>query len=168
MIYYWQQEAACQKGSLSLRDSLTKDRAGDRHEEVEPPIQLNEEADCMHEKRETLYYAAIIHKHLDQAVDALPYWKEAAYQRKALTEWVPSFKNCGDSLRYGIDQLEYWREGSRDLHPIANRLMKELQRKHAELRKIVIKRSLTPYLLATLNQGGHTLISIYRRGTTIQ
>ena len=100
------------------------------------PLELNEEADCIPERMEALYYTAIIRQHLDQAVDALPYWKEeAAYLRKALTVWVPSFKDCGDSVRHRIDQLEYWREECRHLHPISKQMMKELQRKHDELRE---------------------------------
>ena len=102
-----------------------------------PPIQLDEEANCIHEKREALYYTALIHKHLDRAMDALSYWKEeAAYQRKALTDWVPSFKDCGDSsLRRGINQLGYWREESRYLNPISKRMMEKLRRDQDELRE---------------------------------
>lgn len=133
---YWQQEAARQKEVSTLRVSLTKDHVGDQPENMRSPLELNEEADCIPERTEALYYTAIIRQHLDHAVDALPYWKEeAAYLRKALTEWVPSFKDCGDSLRHGIDQLEYWREESRNLCPIANRMVKELLRKQDELRE---------------------------------
>ena len=133
---YWQQEAARQKEVLTLRASLTRDRVVDQPENMRSTLELNEETDCVPERMEALYYTAIIRQHLDQALDALPYWKEeAAYLRKELTVWVPSFKDCGDSLRHGIDQLEYWREESKNLNPIANRMMKELQRKYDELRE---------------------------------
>lgn len=136
VVSYWRQEAARQREVLALRVSLTKYRAGDQPEDLGPPLELNEEADCIHDKREALYYTALIHKHLDQAVEALPYWKEeAAYQRKALTEWVPSFKDGGDSLRLGIDQLGYWREESGYLNPISHRMVEELLRHQDELRK---------------------------------
>ena len=140
VVSYWRQEAARQKEVLALRVSLTKYRAGDQPEDVGPPIQLDEAANCTREKREALYYTAIIHKHLDQAVDALPYWKEeAAYQRKALTEWVPSFKDCEDSfLRRGIDQLGYWREEAKHLHPISKRMLEKLRRDREERRESIV------------------------------
>ena len=136
VVSYWRQEAARQKEVLTLRVSPTKN-SGDQSEDMGPPLELNEEADCIHEKREALYYTALIHKHLDQAVDVLPYWKEeAAYQRKALTEWVPSLKDCGDSsLRHGINQLGYWREETRYLNPISKRMMEKLRRDQDELRE---------------------------------
>ena len=126
VISHWQQEAARQKKVLALRMSLMQDRAGDPPEDVGPPTQFDEEADYIHRKREALHYTAIIHKHLDQVMDSLPYWKEeAAYQRKALTKWVPSLKDCGDSLRHGIDQLEYWREESRYLNSISKKMIQD-------------------------------------------
>ena len=136
VVSYWRQEAARQKEVLALRVSLTEHRAGDQPEEMGPPIQLDEEANCIREKREALYYTALLHKHLDQDGDVLPYWKEeAGYQRKALTEWVPSFKDCGDfSLRHGINQLGYWREESRYLNPISKRMMEKLRREQDELK----------------------------------
>lgn len=95
------------------------------------PTQRNEDADGIPEKRETLYYTEILHKHLDQAVDAVSYWKnEAAYQRGALTQWVPSFKDGGDSLRYGIDQLEYWQKESRYLSGISQKMVEDHTREY--------------------------------------
>ena len=136
VVSYWRQEAARQKEVLTLRVSPTKN-SGDQSEHMGPPLELNEEAECIHEKREALYYTTLIHKHLDQAVDVLPYWKEeAAYHRKALTEWVPSFKDCDDSsLRHGINQLGYWWEESRYLKTISKRMVEKLRRDRDELRE---------------------------------
>lgn len=132
---YWQQEAARQKKLLALWVSLTKYHAGDHPEDTGTPIQRNEDADCIPEKREALHYTTILRKHLDRAVDAVSYWKEeAAYQRGALTQWVPSLEDGGDSLRYGIDQLEYWREESRYLRGISQKMV-ENHRREAELRR---------------------------------
>ena len=74
-------------------------------------------------RKKELYYTAILHEHLDRAVDTVPYWKEeAAYQRQALTQWVPSLDDSADSLRYSIDQLGYWREESEHLTAISDEL----------------------------------------------
>ncbi|KAK0510051.1 hypothetical protein JMJ35_007445 [Cladonia borealis] len=135
VVAYWQQEAARQKEALALRLALTKHHADDHPGDMGTPVQHDEDADDIPEKRETLYYTEILHKHLDQAVDAASYWKkEASYQRETLTQWVPSFKDGGDSLRYGIDQLEYWREESRYLSGISQKMV-EYHTREYELMK---------------------------------
>lgn len=123
VVAYWQQEAARKKGSLARWVSLTESRADDRPEDMRTAIHHNEEADCIPDKREALYYTSVLHRHLDRAVDAVLYWKEeAAYQRDALTQWVPSLEDGADSSRYSIDQLGYWREESEYLTEISNKL----------------------------------------------
>ena len=135
MVAYWQQEAARQKEVLVLWALPTEYRAGDQPEDMATTIHHEEDANCMPEKREALYYTAILHKHLDRVVDAVPYWKEeAAYQKGALTQWVPSLEDGVDSLRYSIDQLGYWREESTYLTVISDELV-ENHRREAELRR---------------------------------
>ncbi len=137
VVAYWQQESARQKEVLARWVSLIECRADDRPEEMGTPIHHNEEADCIPEKREALYYTAILHKYLDRAVDAIPYWKEeAAYQREALTRWVPSLEDAGDFLRYNIDRLGYWQEESRYLTVISLELAENLKQE-TESRKTI-------------------------------
>ena len=131
MAVYWQQEAARQKEALDLRLALTKHDADDHPGDMGTSVQHNKDADGIPEKIEALYYTEILHKNLDQAVDAVSYWKkEASYQRGALTQWVPSFKDGGDSLRYGIDQLEYWEEESRYLSGISQKMVRDHTREY--------------------------------------
>ena len=131
VVAYWQQEAARQKEALALRLAITKHHADDNPRDTGTPVQHNEDANDIPEKREALYYTEILHRHLDQAVDAIAYWKkEASYQRGALTRWVPSFKDGGDSLRYGIDQLEYWEEESTYLSGISQRMVEDHTREY--------------------------------------
>ena len=123
VVAYWRQEAARQKEVLARWMSLVKCRADDLPKDKGRPVDHNQEADCIPEKREAFYYTAILQEHLDRAVDTAPYWKEeAAYQREALTQWVPSLKDGADSSRYSIDQLGYWREESEYLTEISNKL----------------------------------------------
>ena len=131
----WRQEAARQKNLLALRASLIEYRADDQPEDMRTAIHHDEDADCMPEKGEALYYTAILHKHLDQAVDAAPYWKEeAAYQKEALTQWVPSLEDGVDSLRYSIDQLSYWSGESRYLTVTSKEMMENNKREYELIR----------------------------------
>ena len=119
VVPYWQQEAARQKEALARWMSLIECHAHDLPEDKGKPIDHNEETDCIPEKREALYYKAILHEHLNRAVDMVPFWRaEAAYQRETLTQWVPSLEDCADSLRDSIDQLGYWWEESGHLTAI--------------------------------------------------
>ena len=128
VVSYWRQEAARQKEALARWTSLIKCRADDLPEDKGRPIDHNEEADCILEKREALYYTAVLHENLNRAVDTVPYWKEeAVYQREALTQWVPSLEDCADSLRYSIDQVGYWREESGYLTAISDELAEDCE-----------------------------------------
>ena len=137
VVAYWQQEAARQKEVSARWASLIECRADDRPGDMKTPIHHNEEADCIPEKREALYHTEILHKDLDRAIDAVPYWKEeAAYQREALRQWVPSLEDGGDYLRYNIEQLGYWREESRYLTAISLKLAERPERE-ADPKRII-------------------------------
>ena len=123
VVAYWQQEVARKKGLLARWVSLTESCTDDRPEDMRRTIHHNEEADLNLNKREALYYTSVLHRHLDRAVDAVLYWKEeAAYQREALTQWVPSLENGADFSRHSIDQIGYWREESEHLIGISDKL----------------------------------------------
>lgn len=116
--------------------SLIKSRLDYRPDDTWRPIDESEEADCIPERREALYYTAVLHEYLDHAIDTVPYWKEeAAYQREALTRWVPSLEDGADTLRYAIDQLGYWREES-DYLTAKSKELSEKARREFELKKV--------------------------------